>query len=69
MDNFIIQLFRYPDLAELAYGSDRRGCFENPDEMKAPASGIDCPVELLTREQHADTMMQHLQYKGNISKQ
>ena len=34
---------RYPNLAELAYGSDRRGCFEVPEEGKEPSSGIDCP--------------------------
>ena len=35
--------FRYPSTAELAYGSSRRGCFENPDEQKAPQTGHDCP--------------------------
>ena len=46
--------FRYPDLAELAYGSERRGCFENPDEMKAPTSGIDCPDILPVEHEDRD---------------
>ena len=35
--------FRYPNVAEFAYGSDRRGCFEIPDNTKEPTSNIDCP--------------------------
>ena len=34
---------RYPNIAELAYGHSRRGCFENPDDNKVPTRGIDCP--------------------------
>ena len=34
---------RYPTIAELAYGSDRRGCFQIPSEDEDPTSGIDCP--------------------------
>ena len=36
-------LFRFPNLTELAYGSDRRGCFEVPKEDQDPASDIECP--------------------------
>ena len=37
------ETFRYPDIAELAYGSDRRGCFEIPHDEDEPTCGIDCP--------------------------
>ena len=37
------ETFRYPDIAELAYGSDRRGCFEIPNDEDEPTCGIDCP--------------------------
>lgn len=40
---FKFLLFRYPTTAELAYGSSRRGCFENPDDVKPPKEGLDCP--------------------------
>ena len=36
-------LHRYPTLAELAYGSDRKGCFEKPDDRKPPSRDLDCP--------------------------
>ena len=35
--------YRYPNIGELAYGSDRRGCFEIPDNVKEPTSDIDVP--------------------------
>ena len=34
---------RYPTLYEVAYGTDRKGCFENPDDNKPPSRGLDCP--------------------------
>ena len=36
-------MLRYPTTAELAYGSRRRGCFEDPDDVKHPTAGLDCP--------------------------
>ena len=36
-------LQRYPALSELAYGSSRRGCFENPDDVRPPSENLDCP--------------------------
>jgi len=36
-------LVKNPSVAEPAYGSNRRGCFEDPDDTKDPSSNIDCP--------------------------
>ena len=35
--------FRYPSLAELAYGSTRKGCFEKPHATNQPSVDLDCP--------------------------
>jgi hypothetical protein len=42
-DMLFTPIFRYPSIAELAYGSSRRGCFENPNNTKPPTEGLDCP--------------------------
>ena len=38
----------------MAYGSSRRGCFENPDDKRPPSDNLDCPdiapVELEERD-------------------
>ena len=45
--------YRYPNVAELAYGSRRRGCFENPDDNREPQTELDCP-DILPVEHQED---------------
>lgn len=54
------KLLRYPAIAELAYGHERRGCFENPSNNRQPKDGIQCPdivpVEYEDREGYPNSL-------------
>ena len=48
----------------MAYGSERRGCFENPDNNKPPSDNIECPDVLPIEHEQRDGFPHRLAMKN-----